>query len=232
MRDMIGSTVLLFGVACSDGPLAPGAGNDPGTGTGTLVVEGAVRATARRINARLPTDFDTEFSVRATLDNQIVVGPVTVTSSTGKVALTRHLDGHWTGAAAAYDEVYQLDVASGADKAEGMRVDGPDVHVFLQPTPGATVDAMMPLAIRWDCADHAESATLHTDLLAAIAIPDSGSYSLAAGALRPDKSIARQHLLRLSRTNRVVPAGAAIGSTWTVTIENAVNVVTEAQPPL
>jgi hypothetical protein len=147
---------------------------------------------------------------------------------TGKTPLTYH-DDRWTGTLPIYDEVYILDVASGHDSLEGVRVDGPDIHVITQPTAGATIDTSLPLVVKWDRHDHADAAALRAENTA-IAIPDAGAYSLAVGVIRADKDEARQHVLRLSRTNRVVPAGTAVGSTWSVTVENMVNVITEPQP--
>jgi hypothetical protein len=48
-----------MGVAC--------AGNDPGAGTKTLSVDGRAIASPRVANAKLATDFATEFSVRISL---------------------------------------------------------------------------------------------------------------------------------------------------------------------
>jgi hypothetical protein len=55
---------------------------------------------------------------------------------------------------------------------------------------------------------------------------------LPPAAIRPDTTRPVTHTLHLSRTNRVVPAGAAEGSTWSVTIENQITVRTEPTPPL
>ena len=65
-----------------------------------------------------------------------------------------------------------------------------------------------------------------------IEIPDAGSYALPAGALKGEGNRIVPHTVRLARTNRLVPAGAAEGSSWSVTIENQLNVNTEAIPPL
>lgn len=236
MRTNFASEVRLVGVAiglaaCSGSELDPGAGNAPGTGTGTLAIDGTVLASPRLINAHLATDFDTDFTVRVSLNNQTVTtGTVTVTSASGKIPLTYHNDTRWSGTAPSYDEVYILDVVSGADKVGSVRVDGPDIHVFTAPTEGATIDTTMPLIVKWTRGDQAESAELRADSLAAIAIPDTGSYSLASGSLKADKSQARQQTLQLSRTNRVVPSGAAAGSSWEVTIENRLDVIAQAQP--
>ena len=223
---------MLDIAACGGSNVDPGAGNDPGTGTGTLTIMGSAHATSRMVNAKVSTDFDTDFSVQVSLNNQTVTtGTVTITSASGKLPLTYRADTFWTGTAATYDEVYILDVVSGPDKAEGIRVDGPDIHTFSAPTEGQAVDSTMLLPIKWNRADTADSASLRTDGIdKPIAIPDSGSYSLAAGSLKADQAVARPNLLRLTRTNSVLPKGATIDSSWKVTIENDLDVVANPLP--
>jgi len=237
MRTYFASTSLFFGLgllgiaACGGSNVDPGAGNDPGTGTGTLVVTGSARATSRTVNAKLDTDFDTTFSVRVSLNSQTVTtGTVTITSASGKVPLTYQLDTFWTGTAPTYDEVYILDVVSGPDKAEGIRVDGPDIHTFSAPTEGQALDSTMPNMIKWNRNDMASSATLRGGNIDSLVIPDSGSYSLAAGSLKTDQTVARENTLRLSRSNNVVPKGATGDSAWTVTIENSLDVLANPVP--
>jgi hypothetical protein len=228
----VGCGSLVLGLAaCSGSDLDPGAGNAPGTGTGTLVVTGVAHAVPRLINARMKSDFDTELTVRVSRDNQAVsTGTVTIASASGKVALTYHgNENHWTGSAPDYDEVYILDVVSGPDRLEGIRVDGPDLHVFSEPTEGANVETAMPLTIRWERADAAFTSELRADTFEPITIPDTGAYALAAGSLQADKSQPRQQTLRLLRTNHVVPSGAPGGS-WDVTIENRLDVIAVVQP--
>ena len=227
----LGILGILGASACGGSALDPGSGNDPGTGTGTLVIAGSARATSRTVNAKLDTDFNTTFSVRVTLNNQTVTtGTVTITSSSGKVPLTYQPDTFWSGTAATYDEVYVLDIVSGPDKAQGIRVDGPDIHTFTAPTEGQAVDSTMPTMITWSRHDMASAATLRTDAIDAIAIPDTGSYMLAAGSLKADKAVARPNTLRLSRSNSVVPKGATGDSSWNVTIENSLDVVANPLP--
>src|ERR1041384_116455 len=118
---MAGLVGVGTGLAACGGDLDPGAGNDPGTGTRTLMIDGGVHATPRRINGALATDFDTDVTVHVSLDNQTVTtGSMTITSQSGKIALT-YRDERWTGSVASYDEVYVLDVVSGADLVGSVR---------------------------------------------------------------------------------------------------------------
>jgi hypothetical protein len=227
MRTNLASIALVLGLAaCGGGALDPGAGNDPGTGTSTLAIDGNVQASSRTVNARVNTDFDTDFTIRVSLNNQTVTtGTVTITSASGKFPLTLRGDNRWTGTAPSYDEVYVLDVESGPDKVAGVRVDGPDIHTFSSPTAGANVDSTMALVVKWDRNDQADITTIRTENLDSLAIPDTGSYSLAPGSLKADKAVARQQTLRLRRTNSVVLAGAVTGSTLSVSIENELDIV-------
>ena len=225
-------------VACGGNPLDPGAGNDPGTGTSTLVVTGNVSAQAHLTNALNAADFDTQFSVRITLNMQTVMtGTVTITAASGTYPLTfqpngggQGQQGRWTGMAPAYDEVYRLDVDSGVDNVHNVRVDGPSLHSFTAPSAGAQVDSTMPLAITWKANDAAESAALRTDRIDNLAIEDTGSYMLAAGSLKSAKDQAEQNTIRLTRTNRVIPAGGAAGSELAVSVENEIDVVAMINP--
>jgi hypothetical protein len=225
---------LLVLAACGGGSvLDPGAGNDPGDGTSTLTVDGSVTARPRINNARSNGDFETSIQVRVTLGSQSVTGgTVMVRAASGDIALTYRPDeNRWEGTAPGYDEVYILDVDSGADRVNDVRVDGPSIHFFTKPTAGATVDSTMPLQITWS-GDEAASAWLDPEELDAIAIPDSGSYLLAGGALKAKSNEARVNQLELGRANRVTPAGAIGGSELTVAVENRIEVVVQPNPSL
>lgn len=220
--------------ACGGTDLDPGAGNDAGSGTSTLLVNGEVTAQPRLVNARDRGDFETELSVRVSLDQQpVTTGTVIVTSASGTVALTFRADpARWEGTAAGYDEVYVLDVESGPDRVEGVRVDGPDIHVFTAPAAGATVDSTKPLPMAWDRDQTADSASVDTEELERIAIADTGDYMLAAGALKAERDRARENVIEITRTNRVTPAGTVGGSDLSVRIKNRIQVVAQPNPAL
>ncbi len=234
MRHFVISTILLVG-ACGGSALDPGAGNDVGDGTQTLVVNGSANANAELTNAQNAADFNTDFSVRISLNGQpVTTGTVTITSSTGSIDLTFQDTGdnagRWRGSAPGYDEVYVLDVVSGQDDVSGVRVDGPDIHVFDEPLVGATVDSTMPLDIKWSRSDEAASASLDTDELDPLAIVDSGTHTLPPGTLRTEQDKPRENTIRITRTNRVTPQGAAGGSEWSVSVRNDIQVLAAAVP--
>jgi len=222
--------------ACGGSELDPGAGDDPGTGTATLVVTGSVTARNQLTNALTAADFATDFAVRVMLNGQqVTTGTVTITSASGTYPLTFQLPGQtqlgrWIGSAPAYDEVYKLDVVSGADNLHGVRVDGPNLHSFSAPTVGAQIAAGAAVPLAWNVEATADSAAIRTDRVDGLAVTDSGSYSLADGSLKVSKDKAEPNTIRLTRTNRTTPAGGAGGSELTVSVENEIDVIALANP--
>jgi hypothetical protein len=228
-------TSLVFLSACTSSPLDPGAGDNQGTGTSTLAVTGSATASPHVANARVASDFVTAFSVRVELANAtLTTGTVTMTSSTGATPLaftaTGNDAGHWVGVATGYDEVYQLDVVSGADKVEGVIVDGPDIQVITSPTAGATIDPTMPFMATWDRAATADVARIQAGDVDGIDVPDAGTYAVSAGTLHADKDRARTNTFRLTRTNQVTPKGALPESRMSVSVETEVDVVAAPCP--
>jgi|MudIll2142460700_1097286.scaffolds.fasta_scaffold96029_2 hypothetical protein len=231
------SALVVSLAACggSGSDLDPGAGDNPGGGTSTLFVEGRVGAEARVANARVAAEFDTEFSIRILL-NQVPVttGTVTLTSLSGEFPLVFNANGEnrWTGRQNGYDEVYILDIVSGADNVHDVRVDGPDVHTFDKPLAGATVDSTMPLEVDWVRSDTADLASIDTGRLDKLSIADSGTYMLPAGSLQAEKDQPKENTIRLERVDRVIPAGAAAGSEFSVRLHNDITIVAAANPLL
>jgi hypothetical protein len=236
MRDTYYLIGLVLVAACGGGSdLDPGSGDDPGGGTQTLFVDGSLVAKPRIANAQRAADFDTSLSVRILTATQQVVstGVVTVTSSSGSFDLLfRSDENRWEGTAPGYDEVYVLDIESGADVVEGVRVDGPDIHAFTKPTMGATVDSRMILEVAWDSDQEADTAGLDAEEIDEIAIPDTGVYMLAAGSLKADQDQARENRIELERRDRVTPAGALPGSELEVGVENFIQVIAQPDPTL
>jgi hypothetical protein len=230
MKTSLASLAVL--TACSSSPLEPGAGNSAGTGTSTLSVDGNAHASANIANAKTATDFTTDFAVHVQLNGQdVTTGTVTVKSS--RLTTTLTFDGNaWTGTAAGYDEVYQLDVVSGADKVEGVIVDGPDIHHFTAPQAGATLDSTVANKMTWERADAADIATFRVGDLNHITIDDSGSFMIPAGSLKAEKDQARPNTLELERANHVAPKGAVPGSDFAVSVENDLDVIAAPNPAL
>lgn len=233
MKHYFASIALL--AACSSDPLEPGAGDDPGAGTNTLSVDGNATASPRTANARLATDFNTEFSVRIQLNGtQVTTGTVTVQSSGATTNLTYTADngGRWIGTAANYDEVYRLDIVSGADEVRGVTVDGPSIHVITAPTAGATLDSTVMNPVTWDRDEGADLATLDTGNIDRLTIPDNGMYMMTAGALKAEKDKVKENRIEIRRTNHIAPGGAVAGSDFAVSIQNRVDVLVQPNPAL
>jgi hypothetical protein len=239
MRSLFASlaSLIVTLAACSTDPLEPGAGDDPGTGTSTLEVEGRAHAEPRTASARAASDFTTEFSIRIGRGGQaITTGTVTVSSRFATTTLTYDSTdgalGRWKGTANGYDEVYQLDVTSGSDEVRGVIVDGPDIHTITAPALGASLDSTVATMLTWNREESADEATLKTDEIDRIAITDSGSYSMSPGSLKADKDEPRTNTIELRRMNRVTPAGAVAGSSFVVTIEQRLDVIAQPNPAL
>ncbi|MCE9580205.1 MAG: hypothetical protein K8W52_44220 [Deltaproteobacteria bacterium] len=231
MRAWLSLIPVSLLVACGGAPLDPGSGDELGTGSMTLSVEGTASAEARIANASSENDFDTAFDIRIQKGGaDVATGTVTVTSNGGTVALTHDGNGRWRGTQGGYFEAYQLDVTSGTDTLSGVIVDGPDLHTISAPTAGATVDATMPLPVGWARNDHADLATIQTKGIDPVTIDDSGSYSLAAGTLKSKKDQAETETVELRRSDRVSPAGAIAGSSFAVSIRNHVDIVVMPNP--
>lgn len=231
---------FVIGACSSSSPFDPGSGDSPGTGTSTLVVNGSASAQPSVANATMPADFVTSFSVQITLANvPVTTGTVTMTSASGPVSLTfqpaQGTGGRWQASGAGYEQVYQLDVVSGADTVKGVRVDGPDIHTFASPTAGAVVDSSMALSLGWNRGASADAAVVRlgdggSGSGNGITIPDSGSYTMAAASLKSSKDKPETSTIRLTRTNRVALAGAAAGSELAVSVANTLTVVAQPNP--
>ena len=229
------STLILVLGACGGSALDPGAGDSPGTGTGTLVVTGGAHATPQVPLATDAADFSTEFSVQVALGGTpITTGTVTMTSAAGKVALAfdTQQDLAWHGTQAGYEQVYELDVDTGTDNVHGVRVDGPDVHDITAPAAGASVDSTMAVNLTWSRQDVADDARLDSSggIFDGVTMPDTGTFAIPPNTFKADKQQTRSGTLRLTRTNHVIPTGAAATSTVDVSVENSVDVIVLADP--
>jgi hypothetical protein len=235
MKHAFDSIMFMFAACGGSGKATdPGAGNDGGSGTKTLTVVGSARAEANLVNAQNFGEFTTRFDVHCTLNGiDVTAAAVTMTSTSGVVTLTHDGNGDWVGTSPAFDEVYILDITAGADTVTGVRVDGPDIHTFTAPTAGASVDSTMPLDIAWSRDDTADTAAIRTGILdQGLSITDSGAYQLPAGSLRAERDQVRENSIRITRTNRVTPVGAAGGSEMSVSISNSINVLAKPNPAL
>ncbi len=233
MRLFLASIVTL--AACSHNALDPGAGSDPGSGTGTLTVMGGATASPNVPNSKIDTDFTTEFNIELSLGaTPVTTGTVTVRSLSGLTTLTYDTNagqqGRWRGMAANYDEVYELNVVSGTDKISSVYVDGPDIHTFTLPTLGATVDPSIANNTKWARAAAAQQARISFGDQDGIAIDDTGIYSIPMYAIPYEKDQTKTDTIRLTRTNQIAPKGAVAGSTFSVSVAQELDIIAAACP--
>jgi hypothetical protein len=209
----------------------PGVGDDPGTGTNTLSIEGNATAEPSVSNATDPNSFTTEVEIRISLNGtDVTQGTVEVESVEGVFALAYDTSqNRWRGVQNGYFEVYQLDITSGADNIEGVRIDGPDIHSFTAPMQGATVDSTLPLDVTWTRDEKADAARFSTREFD-VDIADTESYTLAATTLRSEQDKAEEEEIELVRSNLITPAGAAAGSSFRVSVRNHIDLVVQPNP--
>ena len=230
MKTLVASLGLLA-IACTHNPYEPGAGDSGGSGTQTLVVNGSAIAHPNIPNSGHPGDYATEINLRVSLNNTpVTTGTVTISSSSTRLNLTfngtANNGGRWEGTVNGYDEVYQLDVTSGPDSISGVRVDGPDIHTISAPTAGASVDASAINMLTWNRAAMADNAQLRvSDGGDGLTIADSGSFAIPALTFKASKDSTRQATIQLTRTNQIVPTGAAGGSTFSVGVQQELDVI-------
>jgi hypothetical protein len=227
---VVGITALAGG--CASDPLEPGAGNSPGEGTSTLLLEGNARATPRTKNAATADLFDTSFTLRITRSGAAVTtGTVIISDQGGKLPLTYDPSrdtGRWVGTQSGYYEVYQIDIVDGTDKITNVRVDGPDIHTITAPTLGASLVATAPIPLAWKRSDSAQTTYLDTRVVDKIQIPDTGAYMLPVGSVKSKKDQAENDTINLTRVNKVTPTGGAAGSTFEVRVSNSIDVLVAA----
>lgn len=228
MKCILASSIVTL-VACSSDPLEPGSGDQAGTGTNTLRVNASVMAKPRITNAKLAGDFLTEFRVQLSLnDTPVSSGSVTVRSAAINMPLAwkdnGQSAGRWEASVAGYDEVYQLDVMSGDDRVTGVVVDGPDIHSITSPSAGAALDATTAIALTWDRVETADEARLSVES-DDVTVADTGTYTMSPRTLRADKGSTKTNRMRVTRVNRVLPAGAVGDSSVSVGVVNEIEVV-------
>jgi hypothetical protein len=206
---------------------AAGGGDGSGTGTSTLLVNGVVSASPSINNSSNPADFTTDFSVAVTKATvAVTTGTITMTSTAGAVSLIFDTTTmRWHGAQAGYVGSYTLDVTSGTDAVNAVRVAGPDIHTFTAPLEGATVDSTMVLAVDWVRTGAADAATIRTRALNALMIPDTAAYTLPIGSLRSKPDQTENEQIDLVRVDHIAPGGAVAGSDFQVSVRNSVDLV-------
>jgi hypothetical protein len=189
-------------------------------------VNATVRAENTVVNANSGAGFNTQFDVRVSKGGVALSGAmVDIEGDAGKVTLTENQQtqqnqARYDGQQAGYSRTYTLGVHLGADFVENVTVSGPDLHSFSAPLLGAQAMSSQPLQVKW-AASGATSATLSTDQLDHVAIPDTGSYTVPAGGIvQVDPGKTKDAQLQITRSESIIPKGALGDSNFSVAITN------------
>ncbi|MBL8680298.1 MAG: hypothetical protein JNK05_14070 [Myxococcales bacterium] len=223
---MLRRTVIHLAVLATLAACGPGSPNNPGTGTQTLQIDGNVSSSERQSNAQTPEQFSTDFDVRVTKAGAVVSdATVVVRSSCGEVTLTFDMgSGRYTGNQSSYCTTYTLDVTSGADRVAGVTVAGPAIHRITAPMDRQNLDPRQSVLVTWTPGGSGSARVETRDY--STTVDDRGSAGIPAGRLRSDVGTATNERVRVTRSSRVVPAGATGDSSFSVSLRNAVEVFT------
>ena len=200
--------------------------NHPGTGTGTLQVQGDINATQTTGSTAAP---QTTFSVTVKDGSGANVSGATVTvlnSSVpdGVVNLTETAagSGSYSGTVAVVATGdFQMNVVKGTDSVQGVVVGGPGMATINAPAVGSTpliVPANQDLAVSWTTPAVAKTVTVSTRNMS-FSGPDLGAYTIVA-AQNPPRVGQR---LRVDRFNEVEAAGGLVGSRLSVMYRVAID---------
>jgi hypothetical protein len=221
----------MVALSCSGGasPAAIVGPTDPGTGTATLTIDANVSADESTNDARVATQFGTDFTVNITKAGAVIsAATVTIGSAGGSVTLAETATpGTYAGTQAGYHQTYTLDVVAGADNVRGVRLVGPAFHTISSPTEGATYPAGQPITVNW-APGGAPEATVETRSMPETTTNDSGTFTVGASFLAGEPGRVEDERVRVRRASRTPLAGGAAGSDLSVTVRNQVELFIDA----
>jgi len=194
--------------------------NRAGTGTSTLKVVGTVTVTSSTTAPLSNLSVTVDDGQGQNVSNATVT--INNAGLGGDVALTETPAGSgvYTGSKTSLPSGdFTLNVVSGTNAVHGVVLGNPGAHTVNAPTVNTTVTANQPLDISWTTPSTAKAATINTRDLAAISMPDTGAYTIAAANNPPRAS---QRVI-VSRSNETDVAGALPGSLFSVKVTNSVD---------
>lgn len=214
------AAVAAAAIACGgDGGTGPAVSrNNPGTGTGSMLVRADIDA------ENVPGGHSTGYhvSLRDGLGNRISGATVTISNRTlGTLTLqeTAAGSGEYFNVKLNFPSGdFRLEVVRGTDNVRGVVLGGPGVHTVSGPAAGSVATAGQPMTVRWSVPSRAKSAEIETDDFGPVALPDTGTYTIA-GANNPANG---NQALTVSRYNEVEIAGGLPGSRLRVTVEHTI----------
>jgi hypothetical protein len=191
---------LMLVAACGSDEL----GNDPGGGTGTLLVNASIDQEDGAAELVVTVD-------RAGQDVDDAI--VRVTSELGEVTLALSGGGEYRGVQAGWAAGYEISVTSGEDSLTGS-IDAPGPIVMTSPLSGFDAQAAEGGLVRisWD-GERSMEARVRTDDFDQT-VPDDGALDVAATFFVQD-----QQEIEIRRRNTVTLAGGAPGSRLEATFE-------------
>jgi hypothetical protein len=201
--------------------------NNPGSGSGTLLVQGSINATQTMGSTATP---QTTFSVTVQDGTGANVSGATVTVLNGSVpdgvvnlTETPAGSGSYSGTAAVFAAGdFHLNVVKGTDTVQGVVVGGPGMATINAPalstTGTTTVPANQDLAVSWTTPAVAKMVTVSTRNMS-FSGADLGAYTIVA-AQNPPRIGQR---LRVDRFNEVEAAGGLVGSRLSVMYRVAID---------
>jgi hypothetical protein len=216
-------TALLAVASCG-----AGTGSSPGSGTNTLRIDGSASASESVNGAETPAQFATEFTVRVSKGGAPVTGATVLVRSmcAGDVTLTDEMgDGTYRATQPSYCQTYSLEVTSGSDRVSGVTVVGPAIHRISAPTERQMVDPRQALVVRWSPSG-AGAMKLESRDFSVQSAMDVGIGEVPMNRLRSEPGAAANERVRVTRSNSLRPAGAVEGSSFTVSVRNAVEFFT------
>lgn len=218
---VLGSLAVALALGCGDSTGPAVLRNNPGTGTGTMLVIADIEANDEP--AGFVTDFDV--SLRDTLGAPISGATVTVRNSNlGTVTLSEEAPGTGDYFAQRFNFAggdYRLDVVSGTDNVQAVVVGGIAGHTILEPLRNDTIPVGDTLLVRWTVPSQAVGADVESREYQIENLQDTGSHRIPGAFIqaRPDERI------RVWRFNRVDIAGGLAGSRLKLSVRNSVEPV-------
>jgi hypothetical protein len=201
-----------------------GEGDSEGRGSNTLRVNAAIDAVNRSPNAVTSSGFDTQVQVEVRKGGSAVSGAVVVVETDlGTINLSEGNSGEYRGSQSGYARVFRLTVDAGDDYLRGVRLTGPAIHVFEEPSQGGAQSAETPMLVRWSPsgADHAEMSVAEMDVTV---ISDRGEYTVLGQHLQADDGDVEEEVIELWRTDVLTPAGTTTGSEVRVIVRNTLDI--------
>jgi hypothetical protein len=207
------------------------------SGSGTDTLEVVVRIDASPAAGETAAHDDElhttyEVDVRGSSGYDLTGATVIVDSPRGIVTLVEAAgcDRRYCGSQVGYAGVYGVSVVRNDDVLDGVFIHGPSLHTVGAPSSGATVDASLPLEVRWSPSGQAHTTEVRTRDYEADLEIDPGSFQVPAHVLRTRDDRPEDERVRVRRARQLVLTGGLPGSNAQVAVRNGVAFFTQPVP--